>query len=108
MLGAFAPSRSVKGSATFLASAGILQIFYETDLKAVCNENQGWPGRWHTFGIGLGPWRSMFFCLLILLSSLISMYFNVEGKTKEGYSCANILTHIDAPCAKRLPNLLRH
>jgi len=21
------------------------------------------------------------------------MYFNVKGKTKEGYSCANILTH---------------
>jgi hypothetical protein len=28
------------------------------------------------------------------------MYFNVKGKTKEGYSCANILTH-RAPCAKK-------
>jgi hypothetical protein len=34
-------------------------------LKVVGNENQGRSGRWHTFGIGLGPWRSMFFYLLI-------------------------------------------
>ncbi len=39
-------------------------------LKIVCNENQGWSGRWHTFGIGIGSRRSMFFWLLILLSSL--------------------------------------
>jgi hypothetical protein len=36
-------------------------------LKVVGNENQGRSGRWHTFGIGLGPWRSMFFYLLIYL-----------------------------------------
>jgi hypothetical protein len=45
------------------------------ELKVVCNENQEGPGRWHTFGMGLGLWRSRFVCCLILLSSLISMYF---------------------------------
>ncbi len=48
-------------------------------LKTVCNESQGGSGRWYTFGIGLGLWRPMFFCLLILLSSLISM-FSVSAK----------------------------
>jgi hypothetical protein len=33
----------------------------------VGNENQGGSGRWHTFGIGLGPWRPMFFYLLIVV-----------------------------------------
>jgi hypothetical protein len=41
-------------------------IFQSELLKGiVCNENQGGLGRWHTFDIGLGPWRSMFFCLEI-------------------------------------------
>jgi hypothetical protein len=39
-------------------------------LKVACNENLEGSGRLHTFGIGIGPWRSMFFWLLILLSSL--------------------------------------
>jgi hypothetical protein len=45
-------------------------IFFITVLKVVCNKNQGGSGRWHVFGIGIGSWRSMFFCRLILLSSL--------------------------------------
>jgi hypothetical protein len=34
-------------------------------LKVVGNENQRGSGTWHIFGIGLRPWRSMFFYLLI-------------------------------------------
>jgi len=44
-------------------------------LKVVCNEKEGGPGRGQTFAIGLGAWRLRYVCLLILLSSLISMYF---------------------------------
>jgi hypothetical protein len=45
-------------------------------LKVVCNENQGGSGRWHTFGIGIGSWRSMFFWLLIFAVVFILMYFH--------------------------------
>ncbi len=41
------------------------KIIFSASLKLVCNENQGGSGRWHTFGIGLGPWRSMFFWLYV-------------------------------------------
>jgi hypothetical protein len=36
----------------------------------VGNEKEGGSGSWQTIGIGLGPRRSMFFWLLIWLSSL--------------------------------------
>ena len=39
-------------------------------LKVVGNEKEGGSGKWQIIGIGLGLRRSMFVCLLILLSSL--------------------------------------
>jgi hypothetical protein len=50
------------------------------------------------YKVGLGQWRSMFYCLLILLSSLILMYrekeiaetMEIYRRMKDGYSCANI------------------
>ena len=33
--------------------------------KVVCNDKEGGPGRWQTFAIGLGQWRSSYVCLLI-------------------------------------------
>jgi hypothetical protein len=56
------------------------EIWDFSPLKVVCNENKGGSGRRHTFSIGLGSWRSMFFSLSILLSSLISMYFRFRYK----------------------------
>ncbi len=47
-------------------------------LVVVFNENQGGSGKVAYIRYILGPWRSMLFCLLILLSSLISMYFRVR------------------------------
>ncbi len=45
-----------------------------TFLKVDRIKKEGGPGRWQTFAMGLGPWRSWFVCLLILFSLLISMY----------------------------------
>ncbi len=42
-------------------------------LKVVGNENQGGSGTWHTFGIGLGLWRSIFF-----LSFNLAVVFNLN------------------------------
>ncbi len=59
-----------------IAFALVSTVLYGVILKVVCNENQGGSGRWHTFGICLGPWRWRFVCCLILLSSLFSIYFH--------------------------------
>jgi hypothetical protein len=61
------------------------QINFEdltTYLKVACNENQVGSGRWHTFGIGIGSWRSMFFRLLILLSYLFYVFLFLPRKPK--------------------------
>jgi hypothetical protein len=47
-----------------------LIFHYPLPLKVVGNEKEGGSGRWQRIGIGLGPRRSIFFWLLILLSSL--------------------------------------
>ncbi len=48
-----------------------LNHVYKKRLKVVGNEKEGGSGRWQMIGIGLGPRRSRFVCLLILMSSLI-------------------------------------
>ncbi len=44
-------------------------------LKVVSNEKEGGSRRWQMIGIGLRPRRSRFVCLIMLLLSLIFIYF---------------------------------
>ncbi len=53
-----------------LFKTNAIYLLLAVRLKEVTNEIQEGAGMWHTFGIGIGSWRSMFFGLLILLSSL--------------------------------------
>ncbi len=53
----------------YLRQVRVWVLFFTIYVPVVCNENQGGSGRWHTFGKGIDTWRSMFFCLIILLSS---------------------------------------
>jgi hypothetical protein len=63
------PSQSTRGADS--AFSGLY-------LKVVCNENQGGSGMWHTFSMGIGSWRSMFFWLLIFAVIFILIYLRVR------------------------------
>ncbi len=54
---------------------GCLQL-----LSYYCNETQMCQESWHTLSIGLGPWRSMFYCKFILMSSFIQCFRFCQSK----------------------------
>jgi hypothetical protein len=81
----------------YLYSKCLRQSRTQLNLKVICNEKEGGPGRLQTFAIGLGPWRSRFVCLLIWLSSLILIYFRFRQVKQNDKAMSSWLGNFDAP-----------